>query len=206
MTPTCYILKNERPREGGMSVDANIIITFLKSYPGTFITLLTIFVFGTIYTFYLLWKNLAKLGKGFNEFKEEVGDFKITTKSSLSALITLTKGEYATQNSPVLLTQQGENLLKDIGFNDFLNDKYEYLKDMINSEKNLKNKMECKKAIDRLFFSGQYTDDKKFKNHMANIAYDRNIQEDQILFLMSNEFEKKYFDEKFSNKNSSTLQ
>ena len=139
---------------------------------------------------YYLWYNLKKLESDFARFQSR-------TDATSASLITAIKGEFATSNFPLIITDKGYDLLSEIGFNEFLSSNYDHLKSMVDSTE--KPEIQPKEKISNLFFDGSYTSDHDFKKKLANIAHDKNLDEKELLFLMSTEFEKKYFEERFTN-------
>lgn len=146
---------------------------------------------------FLLWKSSTSHQKEFNVHKEKFLQFQLEASSSLASLTTFSKGRFVTHDSPLTITKDGNDLLDEIHFNDFLQQNYTSLKNHMDSKENLENKIDYKKEIDSLFFSGDYTEDRDFKNNIANVAYDKGVNEKELVFLMSKSFERKYFDERF---------
>ena len=69
--------------------------------------------FAIVFFVVFLWKSLFKLKSDFSKFQSK-------TDVTLASLITVSRGEFATYNSPLAITKKGHELLNEIGSNEFL--------------------------------------------------------------------------------------
>lgn len=140
----------------------------------------------------------VKLNKeSIKKLEDKLHEMNLNFSIKMASLETLLTNRLATQNSPTCLTEEGEQFLNSLNFDGFLEKNYEPICNLIEKE-NFQNKLEVKNFIEGIFFNknSAYITDQEFKNTIADKAYDEGISEDQVLFLMSTKFERKYFAEK----------